>query len=190
MASSSSKYSADSSVAKAFKELDKEGLFKFMESVWEDFQNDAFPCLSEKKSWEVYLLHKGFLTHYSLLFTLPGCTLGFLIHLNKNEENRVFLLVDRLDLQDSKYSTLQKRRLGTTKALPAQEVIIAAHNRLVQMGDYNAIFNNCQDYCQHLAKDFKLRPVTTEAEVGIIAGTGSLAVAVFAVLIAFILSLK
>ena len=178
MTSSSSKYS-DSSVAKAFKELDKESLFKFMESVWESFQNDVFPHLSEKKSWEVYLLHKGFFAHYSLLFTLPGCSVGFLIHLNKNEEDRVFLLVDRLDLQDSKYSTLQKQHLGTTEALPAQEVITAAHNRLVQMGDYHAILKNCQDYCQRLAKDFKLQePVITGANSGSSAAIGSFAVGV------------
>ena len=189
MASCSLKHG--SSFAKAFAGLSMPDLLKFMESVWEDFQDDDFPHLSEKKSWEVYLLYKGFFTHYSLFFTLPYCNVGFAIHLNKDQEDKVFLLVDKIDLQDPKYSALQKRCLGVTEALAAREVIITAHNRLVQMGDYHAILNNCQDYCQRLAKDFKLQqPVITEADMSIVAGTGSIFVTVIGVIIVFILNYK
>lgn len=189
MASCSLKYNkAQSSFAKAFTGLSMADLFKFMESVWEDFDDDAFPHLSERESWEVYLLYKGgYFTHYSLFFTLSCCSVGFAIHLNKNQEDKVVLLLERIDLQDPKYSALQKKCLGTTEALTAREVIIAAHNRLVQMGDYHALLNNCQDYCQRLAKDFKLNPILTEADVGIVAGTGSVAVAVVGVIISFLL---
>ena len=50
---------------------------------------------------------------------------------------------------------------------PANEILLCAHTRMKQMGGYQALMNNCQDFCQNLAKDLDCTGVLTVADVAV-----------------------
>ena len=76
------------SAARAFSGLDQGDLIKYMESVWEGCYSD-FPNLMDENCWNVEVVFKAKLgSHYSLLFTIPNCTQGFVVHLIKDDKKR------------------------------------------------------------------------------------------------------
>lgn len=157
MASQSSKCSCD--VAEAFTGFTKEELIKLMKAVWRKFSKE-FPSLKDKMCWEVFLLSRSFFGHYSLLFTIPNCREGFKIHLIVNEEDKVCFACDRI----SDIRKLQKTLLGTTGLMNAIKIISVAHKLLMSMGSYHTTFNNCQNYCQRVAKYLRVSSPTTGVE--------------------------
>ena len=172
------------SAAKAFKELGEESLIQYMESVWED--SSMLPKLKDEKIWSVQLWYKPF-SHYSMLFTVSNCNEGFLVHLKKDENyTNVKFVIEVADLRHEKYKSLNKKSLGTTRPITAHDVITKAHDRLAKMGDYHAVLNNCQDYCQKVAKDLGLDVFLTDFD-----GTASAAATgVLAAVIGFIIKAK
>ena len=50
---------------------------------------------------------------------------------------------------------------------PANEILLCAHTRMKQMGGYQALINNCQDFCQNLAKDIECTGVITGSDVAV-----------------------
>ena len=126
-------------------------LDEYIDRTWSRFV--ALPHYDERIHWDMYLLYKNFLSHYSVLFVTPGHIEGFCIHLKVNENNKTEFLVDAVSLRalSHKCSDLNASSLGTTAAFTAKNIITTAHNRLVMMGHYHTIFNNCQDYCKELA---------------------------------------
>ena len=50
---------------------------------------------------------------------------------------------------------------------PANEILLCAHTRMKQMGGYQALINNCQDFCQNLAKDLNCTSVLTGSDVAV-----------------------
>ena len=50
---------------------------------------------------------------------------------------------------------------------PANEILLCAHTRMKQMGGYQALINNCQDFCQKLAKDLDCTGVLTGSDVAV-----------------------
>ena len=163
--------------AEAFKGIPGEELMQKITHVWEDFEN--FPYWSQKISWEVIMLSKGYFTHYSLLFTTPGNNEGFVIHLSVGEHNEITFLFEKMADISSRH-TLKKTELGTTKpAIDAVGLIMKAHDILVQMGSYHETFNNCQDYCQIVAKELGVSsPMTGTDVVEAAVGVGTVGAAV------------
>ena len=159
------------SAARAFSGLDQGDLIKYMESVWESCYSD-FPNLMDENCWNVEVVFKAKLgSHYSLLFTIPNCTQGFMVHLIKDDKKEVKFLIEVVDLRDEKWQGFHKRPLGPTRPITAHDIITKGHDRLVKMGNYHAVLNNCQDYCQKFAKDLGLDAVFTDFErVGVYAG--------------------
>ena len=140
-------------MAGAFPGWTKEKLLERIKIVWGGF-SENFPSFKVKKCWEVALLRKGYFKHYSLLFTVPGCREGLLIHLIVDEENQTCLDFRMVDLSkiESLEKTLEKTFLGTTPRMSAAAIISGAHDLLVNMGSYHSTLNNCQDYCQKVAE--------------------------------------
>ena len=139
-------------MAGAFPGWTKEKLLERIKFVWGEF-SENFPSFKVKKRWEVALLHKGYFKHYSLLFTVPGCREGLLIHLVVDEENRMSLDFHMVDLSEIEKKALKKKFLGViSKPVSAATIIRGAHNLLMSMGSYHAALNNCQDYCQLVAE--------------------------------------
>ena len=81
-------------------------------------------------------------------------------------------LIEVIDLRDEKWQGFHKRPLGPTRPITTRDIITKGHDRLVKMGNYHAVLNNCQDYCQKFAKDLGLDTVLTDFDVGV--GTGAL----------------
>ena len=159
-------------MAGAFPGLTREELLERMEDVWDKFSYD-FPYFDVKERWEVTLLHKGLFNHFSLLLTAPGCHEGLKIHLIVNKENRLCFGFHMLDLSEINEKT---ETLGVTpKPMTAATIIWEAHDLLVSMGSYNAALNNCQDYCQKVAKFLGVSIPFTGAEA--VAAGGSATVA-------------
>ena len=50
---------------------------------------------------------------------------------------------------------------------PANEILLCAHTRMKQMGGYQALINNCQEFCQNLAKDIECTGVITGSDVAV-----------------------
>ena len=50
---------------------------------------------------------------------------------------------------------------------PANEILLCAHTRMKQMGGYQALINNCQEFCQNLAKDIECTGVITGLDVAV-----------------------
>ena len=71
---------------------------------------------------------------------------------------------------------------------PANEILLCAHTCMKQMGGYQALMNNCQDFCRKLAKDLDC-PVNNvvftgtdfAAGVGVAAGVAAGAVGILSV---------
>ena len=85
--------------------------------------------------------------------------------------------------------------MGPTRPITARDIITKGHDRLVKMGNYHAVLNNCQDYCQKFAKDLGLDAVFTDFDVGVGVGVGTGAAAAtvaagVAVAIGFLLKLR
>ena len=156
-------------MAGAFPGLTREELLEKMEDVWDKFSYD-FPYFDVKERWQVTLLHKGLFNHYSLLITLSGCCHeGLKIHLFVKGERLCFgfhVLV--LSEINEKTETLGV----TPKPMTAATIIWEAHDLLVSMGSYNAALNNCQDYCQKVAKFLGVSIPFTGAEA-VVAGGGA-----------------
>ena len=66
----------------------------------------------------------------------------------------------------SKHRQLKQTSLGKT-VKPANEILLCAHTRMKQMGGYQALINNCQDFCQQLAKDLDCTGVVTGFDVAV-----------------------
>ena len=155
-------------VAGAFPGWTEEKLIEKIKIVWGRFSKN-FPSFKVKKYWEVALLHKGYFKHYSLLFTVPGCHEGLLIHLVVYEENQTCLDFRMVDLSKIAES-VEKTPLGTTPLMSAAAIISGAHDLLVHMGSYHSTFNNCQDYCQLVAKFLSVSVPFTGADTVAVAG--------------------
>uniref|UniRef100_A0A1X7TBG0 Uncharacterized protein n=1 Tax=Amphimedon queenslandica TaxID=400682 RepID=A0A1X7TBG0_AMPQE len=141
---------ASVSYGKPFTGATPDELKKYIQSLWDD-EFVFFPNYDEENEWDVYLLYKSLLGHYSILFLLPGHTEGFFIHLlvdNTRRQTRFVLNYVKL----SKFkSNLKALSLGTTEPFTAAHIITKAHDILVDMGSYHALSNNCQDYCKQIA---------------------------------------
>ena len=141
------------SSAKPFNGLTEAELNSYIDRTWKRFV--VLPHYDEEIHWDVYLLYKSFFGHYSVLFVTPGHIEGFLIHLTVLEDNRIEFLVDTksLRLLSHDQSDLNALSLGTTNKFTAKYIITKAHDRLVKMGRYHTILNNCQHYCRELASE-------------------------------------
>ena len=163
-------------MAGAFPGLTKEELLKRMENVWDKFSHN-FPHFDVNRFWEITLLHKGYFTHYSLLFTVsgsPGCREGLLIHLIIVEGNRMSLDFFMVDPSVIKKKALKTESLGVTpKPMRADTIIRGAHDVLKSMGSYNSALNNCQDYCQIVAKCLGVSVPSTGANAVVLGVAGS-----------------
>ena len=129
-------------------------LHEHIDTTWRNFV--AFPHYDKEIHWDVYLLYKSFFSHYSLLFVTPGYYQHFIIHLEVKDEKTEFRLdVGNLNLlsHKDKKQELKTLSLGTTEAFTAKHIIAKAHDRLINMGRYHTIFNNCQSYCTKLASE-------------------------------------
>ena len=132
----------------------------YIDSTWKKFV--VLPHYNEEIHWDVYLLYKSFFSHYSMLFVTPGHIEGFLIHLLVNEDNKTTefrLDVVNLRSYPDKCPDLNALSLGTTEAFTAKGIITKAHDRLVKMGRYHTLFNNCRDYCKELAGDIQVKKI-------------------------------
>ena len=140
-------------LAKPFIGKTEDELHKYVTSKWKSFHK--FPSYDEPIRWDVYLLYKNLLGHYSVLFVTHGYTEGFLIHLVVNKRKQTEFRLKAVDLcsYPEDYPDLKAISLGTTEAIAAKHIITKAHDRLVNMGKYHTIYNNCQDYCKQVAKD-------------------------------------
>ena len=118
----------------------------YINSIWQEFV--IFPNYDEEIHWDVYLLYKSFFGHYSLLFMTPGHIEGFLIHLVINERKETEFRLKAVNLRSFSrdYPDLNALSLGTTEAFTAKHNITKAHDRLVRMGRYHFLFNNCQNF--------------------------------------------
>uniref|UniRef100_A0A1X7UPI8 PPPDE domain-containing protein n=1 Tax=Amphimedon queenslandica TaxID=400682 RepID=A0A1X7UPI8_AMPQE len=135
-------------------------LVQYIQSLWNNFEcaTTSFPNYNEEKNWDVYLLYKDVVGHYSMLFLLPGHNKGFLVHLlvfmEANTERPQFVLkyVELDDLR-IKCPSLKALSLGTTLLLTATHIITEAHGILLEnMEYYNLVIHNCQNYCKLIAK--------------------------------------
>ena len=149
-------------LAKPFTGKTEDELNKYIHSTWNNFV--TFPNYEEQIHWDVYLLHKNFLSHYSVLFVTRGHIEGFLIHLavNKDKQTEFHLDVVNLRSYPDKYPGLKASSLGTTEASTAKRIIRKAHDRLVNIGQYHIIYNNCQDYCKQVASDTQAKEIRKE----------------------------
>ena len=117
-----------------------------------------FPHYDEPLHWDVHLLFKSLFGHYAMLFVTPGHIEGFLIHLVVNERKETEFRLDAVNLRSysDDHPDLNALSLGTTEEFTAKRIITKAHDRLVKMGRYHTIFNNCQDYCTKVASDIEV----------------------------------
>ena len=149
---SSSSSSSEFSIAKPFTGKSVDDLNQHIHSLWQNFV--LLPNYDIKKEWNVYLLYKSFFGHYSMLFLLPGHIEGFLIHLLvEDNETNFHLNYVNLGTFKMNYEDLKALSLGATEPFTAADIIKKAHDTLVKMGPYNAVLNNCQDYCKEIAKE-------------------------------------
>ena len=150
--SSLSSSSLEFSIAKPYTGRSVDDLRQHIHSLWQNFV--LLPNYDEEKEWNVYLLYKSFFGHYSMLFLLPGHIEGFLVHLLvEDKKTNFYLNYVNLGAFRIKNKDLKALSLGTTEPLTAAHIITRAHDILVSMGPYNAVFNNCQDYCKEIAND-------------------------------------
>ena len=147
-------------LAKPFTGKTEAELNKYIDSTWNNF---VFPpSYDEEIHWDVYLLYKSLFDHYSMFFVTPGYIEGFCIHLQVKDKKTEFRLdVVNLRSLPHKCPDLNALSLGTTEAFTAKRIIAKAHDRLVKMGCYHAIFNNCQDYCTEVASDIQVSNIFT-----------------------------
>ena len=150
--------SADSvgCLAKPFTGKTEDELNEYITSRWESFRK--FPNYEKQIHWDVYLLYKKVLGHYSLLFVTRGHIEGFLIHLVVNEEKKTEFRLKAVNLcsYSDDHPDFKALSLGITEAFEAKHIITKAHERLVNMGCYNTLFNNCQHYCHGVASDLQV----------------------------------
>lgn len=113
--------------------------------------------LKAKHQWELYLLSKSLFGHYSLMLqckTKPHC---FFVELVKEERDdgllQVSLHIRKIDHNDVKKKELTQTPLGNLKMMSAEDILLKAHLCLKKMGAYQACVNNCQNYCEDLAKE-------------------------------------
>ena len=130
---------------------------------WENECRLNSASIVKKLSWEVYLISKGFLEHYSIGFVPPRqpdkC---FVIHLMVIGDKSRFVLT-MIDLRAlSRTANLEVTKLGDVSDISAKTIFHEGYVCFTKMGDYHAVWNNCQHYCQKLAKKFHLnQPVMT-----------------------------
>ena len=122
-----------------------------IDRIWND-NLQGFPNLHELSSWKVYLLSKDLFGHYSLMFQVPNQRECFVIELLVDSNNETKFRLRVIDIKDQRYCDIKVRDLGVIKE-KAGVILGKAYRRLRQMGSYNVLCNNCQDYCKHFAKD-------------------------------------
>lgn len=117
---------------------------------WKD-NLQGFPNLHESSSWKVYLLSKDLFGHYSLMFQVPNqreCLVIELLVINKQTNFSLRVI----DVNNERYHNIKAKDLGVITE-KAGVILEKAYCLICQMGSYNVLFNNCQDYCKHLAED-------------------------------------
>lgn len=134
-------------------------------NLWLKYYQEAeFPEVDDPTDWMMYLLSDGqsILGHYSVLFV------------NKKNNDCSFFIdlvkvpIDpqcpdsgglKVTMRGSRPSPLKLQELaalylGTIESESAANIFIRAHKRLKNMDVYQACCNNCQNYCEELAKEF------------------------------------
>ena len=143
-------------LAKPFTGKTEDELNKYIKRIWNNFV--VLPSYDEQIRWDMYLLYKNPLSHCSVLFVTRGHIEGFLIHLVVNEDKKTEFHLDVVNLRSypDKCPDLKALSLGTTEAITAKHIITKAHDRLVNMGCYHTLYNNCQHYCNGVASDIQV----------------------------------
>ena len=151
-------------LAKPFTGKTEDELNKYIKRIWNNFVK--FPSYDEQIRWDMYLLYKNPLSHHSVLFVTRGHIEGFLIHLVVNERKETEFHLDVVNLRSypDQYPDLKALSLGTTEAFTAKRIITKAHDRLVNMGCYHTLYNNCQHYCKQVARDTQAKQNTIRKE--------------------------
>ncbi len=139
-----------------------EGIENYILNFWINVcQLKSASILKKRLSWDVYLISKGFWGHYSIGFVRPGkpdkC---FVIHLMVSRGNTSQFVLDMIDLQalsrTAKYKDLKVTKLGDVSDISAKTIFLEGYDCFTTMGNYHAVLNNCQHYCQKLAEKFHL----------------------------------
>ena len=146
-------------LAKPYTGKTEDELNIYIESRWNNFV--VLPSYDEQIHWDMYLLYKSLVGHYSMLFMTPGHIEGFLIHLEVDEDKQTKFCLDAVNLRSYRYKCpdLKALSLGTTAEFTAECIITKAHDRLVNMGHYHTLYNNCLDYCNEVASDVQVSNV-------------------------------
>lgn len=115
----------------------------------------------------VYLLKpEGLWKHHSLLFYMEKKF--FIIHLLKfpdeqGKEYATSVFIKSFDWDAPEHSHLLASELGTTNT-SIRDLFEKAQGVLAAMGRYNAILNNCQDYCSKLAESLGCGSYCTDVD--------------------------
>ena len=146
----------EASSAKPYTGKTEAELNTYIHRTWKKFI--LLPHYDNEMQWDVYLLCKSLFGHYSMLFVTPGHIEGFLIHLIVNDDKETEFRLKEVNLRSypDDHPGLKALSLGKTEAFTAKHIITKAEDRLVRMGRYHTLFNNCQDFCKELASDIQV----------------------------------
>lgn len=139
----------------------EDDLNEYIKYVWLSLV--AFPSYDVEKSFDVYMLFGGPLSH-SLLFLLPDLVEGFVIHMQVNQEERADFKLETNNVRvlQNQYQNLKAVSLGKTRPFTASHIITRAKSTLEEMELYNQSCNNSKDYCNRVAKDIGLNTNSTD----------------------------
>ena len=135
---------------------------KRMQKFWQILTyQKKFPSLDKKVVWQVFWVHAGYYSHYSLVFKPLTDDVAYdylLVDLRKVDDNEKYKVYLNIGVFKAKKASLHKVSLDRVK-MSGHQILSLAYERLKKMGDYNAYSNNCQTFSKLLAEDIGLKNV-------------------------------
>lgn len=188
------KGSADSSAAAGFNAEATRIIEAFTKNVLTFWDEHGFPnFMTEEETWHISLVRPALsFGHHSIMVKSTSCGKHFLLELRKaewredpsltrgrdaeseaamtngtkREKFYIFPEARYFDPKDHKYQKLQMIPLGKVK-MTGVGLITHAVECLQDLGDYRAFTNNCQTYCQMLAKRLNVTDLMPDLELAV-----------------------
>ena len=161
-----------------------------MQEQWERLANiQAIPALNQETEYKIYSLKKAFADHMSVVFSHDQKTyISIEVVIRDTSRGKETVLISRAIKEEHVPKLVPKLefyKAVVTTASTIVEKAIETFQRFIKAGEYQKVFNNCQNYAINLLEDLGVdnAPFSDAAKAttgGILAVVGGLLLAMFA----------
>ena len=158
-----------------------------IQELWERLANfQAIPALNQETEYKIYSLKKAFADHMSVVFSHDQKTyISIEVVIRDTSRGKETVLISRT-IKEEHVPKLEFYKAVVTTASTIVEKAIETFQRFIKAGEYQKVFNNCQNYAINLLEDLGVdnAPFSDAAKAttgGIFTVVGGLLLAMFGV---------